>query len=96
MAFGGESFFFLVAHGARLDDSPEACANVKAMSDEDTDTRAGLCASCVHARSVESSKGSTFIRCELSFGDPRFPRYPTLPVLRCDGYQRSTQQRAGV
>lgn len=48
---------------------------------------AGLCASCVHARTVESSKGATFIRCELSFSSPRFPRYPTLPVRRCEGYE---------
>ena len=56
------------------------------------DTRAGLCASCVHARMIESSKGATFIRCERSFVDPRFARYPTLPVLRCDGYASELQQ----
>jgi len=48
---------------------------------------AGLCNSCVHAHPIHSSKGSTFIRCDLSFTDSRFPRYPTLPVLRCDGYK---------
>ena len=48
---------------------------------------AGLCASCVHARIVESSRGSTFVLCGLSVEDLRFPRYPTLPVLRCAGYQ---------
>jgi hypothetical protein len=47
---------------------------------------AGLCASCMHARTIESSKGATFIRCELSFTDPRFVRYPRLPVVRCEGY----------
>jgi hypothetical protein len=47
---------------------------------------AGLCESCVHAQTINSSKGSTFIRCDLSFTDPRFPRYPTLPVIRCEGY----------
>ena len=49
---------------------------------------AGLCASCVHAADVPSSKGATFILCRLSVTDPRFPRYPTLPVLRCAGYDR--------
>jgi hypothetical protein len=48
--------------------------------------RAGLCASCEHARIIESSKGATFIRCELSFSDPRFARYPRLPVVHCEGY----------
>jgi len=51
-----------------------------------SETNAGLCASCTHARTLESSKGATFIRCELSFTDPRFARYPRLPVERCEGY----------
>jgi hypothetical protein len=49
---------------------------------------AGLCASCVHAKPITSSKGSTFMMCLLSQTDPRFPRYPPLPVLACDGYRR--------
>jgi hypothetical protein len=48
--------------------------------------RAGLCASCVHAQVVTSSRGSVFRLCRRSFTDPRFPRYPQLPVLACDGY----------
>jgi hypothetical protein len=47
----------------------------------------GLCASCTNAHPITSSKGSVFIRCDLSFNDPRFPRYPALPVLRCSGYR---------
>jgi len=46
----------------------------------------GLCASCQHSRPIRSSKGSTFVRCELAFTDPRFPRYPILPMLQCEGY----------
>lgn len=53
---------------------------------KEDDLGAGLCASCVHARTIESSRKATFLRCELSFTDARFPRYPGLPVLRCDGY----------
>jgi hypothetical protein len=56
--------------------------------------RAGLCASCVNAHAITSSKGSTFLRCELSFHDPRYPRYPPLPVLRCDGYSPATSSRS--
>lgn len=48
---------------------------------------AGLCGTCVHARAIESSRGSTFIRCELSFVDARFARFPALPVKACDGYR---------
>jgi len=53
-------------------------------------TRAGLCAACSHAKEITSSKGQTFIRCEKSFTDPRFPRYPTLPVTSCSGYEPQT------
>jgi hypothetical protein len=49
----------------------------------------GLCASCVHAREVVSSRGSTFTRCELSQTDERFPRYPRLPVVVCSGYEKA-------
>ena len=46
----------------------------------------GLCASCRHARRIETARGSRFWLCERSFDDPTFPRYPVLPVLRCAGF----------
>jgi hypothetical protein len=49
---------------------------------------AGLCANCVHSRRLESARGSVFILCNLSHTDSRFPKYPRLPVLACDGYQK--------
>ena len=52
---------------------------------------AGLCATCTHARVVESARQSTFFLCGLSFTDPRFPRYPRLPVLACNGYRERPQ-----
>jgi hypothetical protein len=48
---------------------------------------AGLCDGCAHVQIVQSSRGSTFYLCRLSFADPRFPRYPPLPVLACGGFQ---------
>jgi hypothetical protein len=57
------------------------------VTDDDQQRYAGLCASCVHARIVTSSRESVFFLCQLSATDPRFPRYPVLPVLRCSGYQ---------
>jgi hypothetical protein len=48
--------------------------------------RAGLCASCQHARCIESSRGSQFILCWLAATDPAFPKYPQLPVAECAGY----------
>jgi len=56
------------------------------MSDE-TASPAGLCAACRHARRVTSPKLSTFVRCDLNATDPRFPKYPRLPVARCEGFQ---------
>jgi hypothetical protein len=46
----------------------------------------GLCADCLHARRIESARGSRFFLCELSLIDPRFAKYPRLPVLSCSGY----------
>ena len=48
--------------------------------------RIGLCADCLHARRVESQRGSTFCLCGRSADDPTYSRYPPLPVLRCSGY----------
>ena len=48
--------------------------------------RSGLCSDCVHARLIDSSKGSQFLLCQLSQSDPAFPKYPRLPVLACSGY----------
>ena len=58
----------------------------KAGSDAEMKVPQGLCASCIHAQRIDSSKGSTFVLCRLSHTDARFPRYPRLPVLACDGY----------
>jgi hypothetical protein len=48
----------------------------------------GLCGACVFAREVVSSRGATFLLCALSEKDPRFPKYPSLPVLACTGHVR--------
>jgi len=55
---------------------------------------AGLCGRCRHARAVETRRGSRFVLCDLSRMDPRYPRYPSLPVLRCDGFDEAGQPRA--
>jgi hypothetical protein len=54
------------------------------------DHRIGLCATCEHMRSVESDRGSIFYRCALAEIDPRFPKYPRLPVIVCDGFSPRT------
>jgi hypothetical protein len=45
----------------------------------------GLCATCEHLRLL-ASRRSVFVRCGLAAVDPRFPRYPGLPVRACAGY----------
>lgn len=52
------------------------------------EARAGLCATCEHLQLVRTAKASVFYRCLLSEKDPRFRKYPVLPVRTCAGYER--------
>lgn len=47
---------------------------------------AGLCERCRQGRAIEGAR-STFWLCERSRTDPAYPRYPRLPVLRCQGFE---------
>ena len=51
------------------------------------DPAVGLCSACLHARRVTSSREAEFWLCGRSATDPRFPKYPPLPVIRCSGYE---------
>jgi len=70
------------------------CAILILMSDGQQQTHnppgAGLCADCLYSRRIESAHGSVFILCNLSLTDPRYPKYPRLPVLSCDGYKKKS------
>ncbi len=57
-------------------------------------TPPGRCATCRHLR-VVASRRSVFVRCGLSDADPRFPRYPALPVVSCAGYAAESDSPAG-
>jgi hypothetical protein len=48
----------------------------------------GLCDSCAHQRLVRSGRGSEFSLCRLAASDPRFPKYPRVPVLECAGFEQ--------
>jgi hypothetical protein len=79
--------------GPRCDSYPRRCPSYSGEvtgSEDFNKQNAGLCADCQHARRIESDRGSVFVMCELSFTDSRFPKYPRLPVLACDGYERKT------
>ena len=54
----------------------------------------GLCADCRHAQRL-ASKRSHFLRCRKSDEDPRFARYPALPVVACEGYEAGAGRGAG-
>lgn len=49
--------------------------------------RVGLCATCKQARQVRTDRGSVFYQCQRSAVDPRYPKYPGLPVLHCPGHE---------
>jgi hypothetical protein len=46
----------------------------------------GLCRNCHNVRRIKTNRGSVFYLCRLSETDSRFPQYPRLPVLACEGY----------
>jgi hypothetical protein len=56
----------------------------------------GLCASCSHAKTVESDRGSKFLRCLLSDRDPAYAKYPRLPVIACNGWSPRDPEKAGT
>jgi hypothetical protein len=49
--------------------------------------RVGLCLACRHAARVTGAR-STFYLCRRAATDPRFQKYPRLPVLACPGFDR--------
>jgi hypothetical protein len=55
----------------------------------------GLCAYCRHLEVLRSPR-SVFVRCARADHDPRLPRYPPLPVLRCAGFEPDEVVSAAV
>jgi hypothetical protein len=51
----------------------------------------GLCDQCRHQRLVPNTRGSVFSLCERSRTDPRFPRYPPIPVRSCLGFEPAAE-----
>lgn len=56
------------------------------MRAEEQTIRVGLCERCAHVHVVENRRGSRFYRCMLAETDPRFAKYPQLPVVACAGF----------
>jgi hypothetical protein len=53
----------------------------------DADVTVGLCLKCKHVEVIATSRQTTFYLCRLSRVDPRFRKYPALPVLVCSGHE---------
>lgn len=47
---------------------------------------AGLCEGCRFAILNRTRRGTTYLRCGRAADDPRFPKYPRIPVHRCPGF----------
>jgi hypothetical protein len=47
----------------------------------------GLCATCSFGRLFRSGRGITYVSCERSRTDPAYPRFPSIPMLRCKGFE---------
>jgi hypothetical protein len=47
----------------------------------------GLCADCAFSKVIDTGR-STFHLCVRGLTDPRYSKYPPLPVMACPGYQR--------
>jgi hypothetical protein len=67
---------------------PAAAGRIRQPALTDVKADPGLCGTCLHLR-LQASARSVFVRCGLAEQDPRFPRYPPLPVRSCAGFQVS-------
>lgn len=47
----------------------------------------GLCEACRHVKRIATAKGSVFVLCARHRTDPRFAKYPRVPVLVCPGFE---------
>ena len=64
------------------------------MQFEEARAHAGLCADCRFSRAIRSDRGAMFFQCAKSFEDPRFAKYPRLPMRDCTGYDPDPQVKA--
>ena len=60
----------------------------------DRPAEVGLCLTCRHARRVPTPRANYWL-CELAASDPRFEKYPRLPVRSCPGYERHPEGGEG-
>ena len=49
--------------------------------------RVGLCFTCQHVRPVRTDRGAVYYQCQRAATDPRYAKYPRLPVIHCPGHE---------
>jgi len=66
------------------------------MNDTRTSGQAGpgLCGRCTYVQVITNDRGSRFYLCRRSFVDPRFTKYPRIPVLECEGFVMAESDEA--
>lgn len=47
----------------------------------------GLCERCAYCQVVTTDRGGRFLLCRKWFEDSSYPRYPVLPVIKCEGFR---------
>ena len=65
---------------------------MESRDSEDASGPAGLCGNCCHVRVITGDHGNVYYLCRLSAVDPRYVRYPALPVTDCAGFLRREPQ----
>jgi propionyl-CoA synthetase len=49
----------------------------------------GQCYTCRHAKTNQTRRGTTYLRCLRASWDARLVKYPQLPVRDCPGHELS-------
>ena len=65
---------------------------MESRDSEDASGPAGLCGNCCHVRGITGDHRNVYYLCRLSAVDPRYVRYPVLPVTDCAGFLRREPQ----
>jgi hypothetical protein len=81
--------------GARSTPRDEECVAGDEQAGRDEVAGAGLCGACAWQRVITSDRGSAFSMCTRAAEDARLRKYPTLPVLRCVGFDVRTGVAGG-
>jgi hypothetical protein len=58
--------------------------------------RFGLCGNCAHAQTLDSKTGSRFLFCLRARQDPRYAKYPPVPVFACAGFEPRAGREDGA